>query len=127
MFAGIKLFWLNVAITLKTNLFLRLTASVSCVLPREQTNETGNVFRAENVLKRNVATRQPARDVGQVLERRFYALSPNSWSKALIPSAKCIHKISRKSCRDTASRRSVGIFASELSGKISRSRNGRFG
>ena len=39
------------------------------MLPREPTDETDNIFRAENVLKRNVAIRQPARDV-----RRFYGL-----------------------------------------------------
>jgi len=41
-----------------------LTVCVRCVLPREPTDETENVFRAENALKRNVTTRQPARDAG---------------------------------------------------------------
>ena len=40
------------------------TVCVSCVLPREPANETGNVFERKNALKRNVATRQPARFVG---------------------------------------------------------------
>ena len=35
------------------------------VLPREPTVETGNVFERKDAAKRNVATRQPARDVGQ--------------------------------------------------------------
>ena len=43
------------------------TAGVSGGLPREPTDETDNVFERKKALKRNVATRQPARDVGQVL------------------------------------------------------------
>ena len=41
----------------------RRTVCVSCVLPREPANETENVFERKKAPKRNVATRQPARDV----------------------------------------------------------------
>ena len=40
-------------------------------MPREPTDETGNVFERKNAAKRNVATRQPARDVGLVLKDGF--------------------------------------------------------
>jgi len=40
---------------------------VSCALQREPTDDTENVFERKNAAKRNVATRQPARDVGTVL------------------------------------------------------------
>ena len=36
-----------------------------------QPTKRGNVFERKNALKRNVATRQPARDVGRVLQDVF--------------------------------------------------------
>ena len=50
------------------------TVCVSCVLPREPAAETDNVFEQKNALKRNVATRQPARDVGTLLIVAFAEL-----------------------------------------------------
>ena len=43
------------------------TACFSGGLPREPTDETENVFERKKALKRNVATRQPARHVGKLL------------------------------------------------------------
>jgi hypothetical protein len=42
-------------------------AGVTGVLPLEPTHETDNVFERKNSPKRNVATRQTALDVGQIL------------------------------------------------------------